>query len=140
MSASHSRLQKKRKRAFPDRIPLTPMIDVVFLLLIFFVMTFEIPDRLTEMKVWRAQSKGTPGTFDRITVLEANSTAKTYAFNGRAISTESLRSYTLQLADNNPLQTIVVVAKHRSKHEDLVYLLNLFEDAGLENVSLLSVE
>ena len=36
-----------------ETIPLTPMIDVVFQLLIFFMLTFEVSDRLTEMQIMR---------------------------------------------------------------------------------------
>jgi biopolymer transport protein ExbD len=62
---SNRQKRNKRQRATKKKledVPLTPMIDVVFQMLIYFVVTFEIPDRLTEMKVWRPQGENSAPT------------------------------------------------------------------------------
>jgi biopolymer transport protein ExbD len=56
------------------------------------------------------------------------------------VTLESLRSYIFRLADDNPTQTVIIKATYDSKHKDLVTLLNLMTDAGLENISLFSAQ
>ena len=123
---------------------MTPMIDVVFQMLIYFVFTFEIPDRITEMKVWRPQAPKTQSAEDittqNITIYRAGPGQSPYTLNDRGVTLESMRNYIYTLADNDPTQTIVVKATYSSQHKDLVALLNLLSDAGLENISLFSAQ
>lgn len=123
---------------------MTPMIDVVFQMLIYFVLTFEIPHRISEMKVWRPQAPDIPPkeniTTQNITIYAAGPNQSPYTMNDRAVTLASMRNYIYNLADNDPTQTVVVKATSTSKHKDLVALLNLLSDAGLENISLFSAE
>lgn len=117
---------------------MTPMIDVVFQMLIYFVLTFEIPDKMSQMQVWRpagesASSKSEPLELTRITVYKDY-----YALNDTRRSLATLEKAFNRFADLNPSQNIIVVATADSKHKDLVALLNVLSKAGLENVSLLS--
>jgi len=133
----------KRDRSLKQRmesIPLTPMIDVVFQLLIFFVLTFEIPDRLTEMKVKRTGPGGGSGFPDTITIYEDQNGTSPYTLNDRGVSLAHLQNYVFRVADNDPTQTMIIKATVESRHKHLVALLNLMEDAGIENISLLSVK
>jgi biopolymer transport protein ExbD len=145
-------VSKRKKQTYRERgtkrkledVPMTPMIDVVFQMLIYFVFTFEIPHRITEMKVWRPQGetevKNENITTQNITIYAAGPNKSPYTLNERGVTLESMRNYIYNLADNDPTQTIVVKATLNSKHEDLVRLLNLLSDAGLENISLFSAE
>ena len=45
-----TRRVRNTKRQVED-VPMTPMIDVVFQMLIYFVLTFEIPDKMSQMQV-----------------------------------------------------------------------------------------
>lgn len=141
-----SKRERASKRKLED-VPLTPMIDVVFQMLIYFVVTFEIPDRLTQMKVWRAatpenppEQTDPPPPPDNITIYNVRPGASPYTLNESAVTLGSLRNYVFQLADNNPEQTIVIKATYDSRHKHLVELLNLMAEAGLENISLFSAQ
>ncbi len=129
-----------------ESIPLTPMIDVVFQLLIFFVLTFEIPDRLTEMPIFRPgpdDSEDQEATLlqNTITIYADPDGNAPYTLNDRgSISLSSLENYVFSVADNDPTQTVVIKATVDSRHKHLVALLNLMMDAGLENISLFSVK
>lgn len=117
---------------------MTPMIDVVFQMLIYFVLTFEIPDRMSQMQVWRPAGESSsppeaPLDNMRVTVYDGY-----YALNDTRVSLSTLESTFNRLADLNPTRNIIVVATADSKHIDLVDALNLLNKAGLENVSLLS--
>jgi biopolymer transport protein ExbD len=139
--SKRKRIHKKRVRSTKrpvEDIPLTPMIDVVFQMLIYFVLTFEIPDRMSQMQVWRpagqsAAKNETPVELMRITVYDGY-----YALNDTRVSLATLERTFNRLADLNPTQNMIVVATADSKHKNLVEVLNLLNKAGLENVSLLS--
>jgi biopolymer transport protein ExbD len=141
---SHAQQKTKRNRTLKQRmesIPLTPMIDVVFQLLIFFVLTFELQDRLTEMKVERP-GPGEGGSInpDTITVHAVAPGDSPFTLNERAVSLDHLRTYVNTLADLDPEQTVIIKATPQSRHKDLVTLLNLMSDAGLKNISLFSTK
>lgn len=134
-----TRRVRSTKRQVED-VPMTPMIDVVFQMLIYFVLTFEIPDKMSQMQVWRPA--GTPPSnnqkeFDpmRITVYDGY-----YALNDTRVSLQTLEKTFNRLADLNPSQNMIVVATADSKHKYLVAVLNLLNKAGLESISLLSSE
>jgi len=114
------------------------MIDVVFQMLIYFVLTFEIPDRMSQMQVWRPAGQSSapseaPIEMMRITVYDGY-----FALNDTRKTLPTLERTFNRLADLNPTQNIIVVATADSKHKNLVEILNLLNKAGLENVSLLS--
>lgn len=136
MSRRRRKKREKKNQKFED-VPLTPMIDVVFQMLIYFVLTFEIPDRMSQMQVWRpaGESAAAPSDFEpmRITVYDGY-----YALNDTRASLGTLERTFNRLADLDPTQSIIVVATADSRHKDLVEALNLLNKAGLENVSLLS--
>jgi biopolymer transport protein ExbD len=116
------------------------MIDVVFQMLIYFVLTFEIPDKMSQMQVWRPAGESSSPTqpeFDpiRITVYRGY-----YALNDTRVSLGTLERTFNRFADLNPTQNMIVVATGQSQHRELVEVLNLLNKAGLENVSLLSSE
>jgi biopolymer transport protein ExbD len=128
-----------------EEVPMTPMIDVVFQMLIYFVFTFEIPDRISEMKVWRPQGETSAPTTDvisdNITVYRpASPNASPYALNDRGTTLETLTAHFKELADNDPTQSIIVKATYNSQHKDLVALLNVLTSTGLQNISLFSAE
>jgi len=136
---SRKRKRQRKKQTFED-VPLTPMIDVVFQMLIYFVLTFEIPDKMSQMQVWRPagdsppQADSTPPlNVARITVYDGY-----YAYNDTRASLGTLERTFNRLADLNPTQSIIVVATADSRHGSLVDALDLLNKAGLENVSLLS--
>lgn len=117
---------------------MTPMIDVVFQMLIYFVLTFEIPDKMSQMQVWRPAGQAPkeasePLELTRITVYNGY-----YALNDTRRSLETLEKAFNRMADLDPTRNVIVVATADSKHKELVALLNLLNKAGLQNVSLLS--
>lgn len=138
-----SKQRKKRVRSTKKKIedvPMTPMIDVVFQMLIYFVLTFEIPDRISQMQVWRpsapvTQPEDKPPPIDlmRVTIYE-----DAYALNDTRVSLSTLERRFNRLADLNPTQNIIVVATAESPHRNLVAVLNLLSKAGMQNISLLS--
>jgi biopolymer transport protein ExbD len=135
----HTRPSRRDRRAksAPVSVGLTPMIDVVFLILIYFVLTFEVPDRLSQMKVWRPEGTKLKPQIPlmRVTVFD-----DAYTLNDVRVSLATLERSFNRFADLDPTRNLIVVAAADSKHKHLVDVLDLLNKAGLQNISLLSAE
>ena len=129
----------KRDRSMGD-VPMTPMIDVVFQLLIYFVFTFEIPDILSRMEVFRPEVVGGCGSRRNVIGVNWDQESDTgfFTYNDQPVSPEALTTRMGLIANINPEQNIMVSATANSYHRDLVFVLNLLHDVGLKNVVLLS--
>lgn len=134
---NHKTRVRSTKRPVED-IPLTPMIDVVFQMLIYFVLTFEIPDRMSQMQVWRPSGQSAPKNESPIELMRVTVYDGYYALNDTRVTLATLERTFNRLADLNPTQNMIVVATADSKHKHLVDVLNILNKAGLQNVSLLS--
>jgi biopolymer transport protein ExbD len=132
-----TRRVRNTKRQVED-VPMTPMIDVVFQMLIYFVLTFEIPDKMSQMQVWRPAGQSSPATSEPIELMRVTVYNGYYALNDTRVSLDTLERTFNRLADLNPTQNMIVVATADSKHKELVAVLNLLNKAGLQNISLLS--
>ncbi|MDF3129607.1 biopolymer transporter ExbD [Kiritimatiellaeota bacterium B1221] len=134
-SATRKRERKARNQS-TETLAMTPMIDVVFQMLIYFVLTFEIPDHLSTMPVWRAGPG--PGGGDLPPQIGVN--AGTYTWEHQEISLSQLEKVLNRLADLDPARKMIVVPSGASAHQDLVTVLDLMNKSGLENISLISAE
>ncbi len=118
---------------------MTPMIDVVFQLLIYFLVTFSTADVLAHLDVSRPspdvtqQEAPPPAEMIRVAVLSDG-----YAINGRAVSTEELASLLRRLAAVSTKQTVLVVCDDQSLHGKLIHVLDLCAQSGLVKISVMS--
>ncbi len=145
MSRKRRHLRKPKRDRTMEDIPMTPMIDVVFQLLIYFVFTFEIPDILSRMEVFRPAPDQTQREPDEnvrrhtIGVYWDQATDRGFfTYNDQRVSAQALTTRMGMIANINPEQNIMVLATANSYHRDLVFVLNLLHDVGLKNVALLS--
>ena len=91
-----------------DRVDLTPMLDVVFILLIFFVVTATfIDERGIPVNVPHATDEETPS--DLATIVVEIEPGPTFRVNGRALSGGSLVPYLQRLRAENPQAGFAVV-------------------------------
>ncbi|MGA0333430.1 MAG: ExbD/TolR family protein [Kiritimatiellia bacterium] len=133
------RRSPRRHHSGPDSSILTPMIDVVFQMLIYFVLTFEVPDRLSAMPVWRPVAPPVP---DPVKDPPMNFGVRKgyYTWNGQPVALSQIDRILRRLADLNPEQNLVVTSSMDSTQRELVTLLDRIQLAGLKNLSLISVD
>jgi len=135
---------RKQKRRFAHttnetEVSMTPMIDVVFQLLIYFLVTFSTADVLAHLDISRPSPETTrqkaPPSADmiRVAVLPEG-----FAINGRAVSAEELGNLLRRLAAVSTNQTVLVVADDRSLHGKLIQALDLCAQSGLTKISVMS--
>lgn len=120
-------------------VSMTPMIDVVFQLLIYFLVTFSTADVLAHLDISRpapdaAQQEASPSAdMIRVAVMPAG-----YAINGREVSGEELGNLLRRLASVSTQQTVLVVCDDRSLHGKLIRVLDLCAESGLTQISVMS--
>jgi biopolymer transport protein ExbD len=132
--------KKRRKVSAPEGVlEMTPMIDVCFQLLIYFVVTIHPVDVVTNLDVFRpapdpnAPPSEKPPQMIRVGVLKDG-----YTLNDRVTSTDGLERSFAQFAAVDASQTIMFTVSAYSTHGQLVKVLNLCAKYGLKSLSIVS--
>jgi len=121
-----------------DEINLTPMLDVVFIMLIFFIVTASFikeagidvnrPDAPTSQKVEDAN------------ILIAISANDEIWMDRRLIDPRAVRANIERLHAENPKGSVVIQADKKSTNEMLVTVMDASRSAGVFNVSIAANE
>jgi biopolymer transport protein ExbD len=140
------------KRAVDDELDLTPMVDVTFLLLIFFMITaaFAIQKAISVPPVDDSQASASQ-TMDELEndaiVIRVDAdnvfwvSAPKWSEEQQAISQAEMRTKVREARDDGkgPLK-LLVQANGDSRHESVVAALDAGSGAGVEEIQLLSYE
>ena len=132
--------KKRRIPQKPEDLPMTPMIDVVFQLMIYFILTFKVPKAMANVPVFRPAPGGKPPPGAkppqvRITVLKNG-----YMANEKPASLETLKGWLTTLANIDKDQNIVINVTGGSEHKMLMGLLDVCVEVGLKNFALFSMD
>lgn len=122
-------------------VSMTPMIDVVFQLLIYFLVTFTTPDVLAHLDISRPAPD--PSQTEQRTppkMIRVNIYADGFSLNGRAVSKTELESILIRLAGFSTSQTVLITCAADSAHARLVTVLDICAGAGLNKLSVVSAE
>ncbi len=137
-------MARKRKRNLggdAGELNMTAMIDVVFQLLIFFLVTQKPIDTMANLDVFRPSPTPpkdevqTPPNMIRIQVLPSG----VITINDRTVGHSELEMLLGKLAGLSQNQTIMILCSAQSRHEDLVRVLDLCAKTGLVNLSVVSI-
>jgi biopolymer transport protein ExbD len=119
---------------------MTPMIDVVFQLLIYFLVTFETPDVIANLDVFRPSPDKTqqqppekPPNMIRINIYPDG-----ISLNDRVLSLQELDARLAKLASYGTDQTVLITCGSLSPHGRLVEVLDLCAKARMTNLSVVS--
>jgi biopolymer transport protein ExbD len=115
-------------------LPLTSLVDVLFLLLIFFLTASVFRDQDTQIGVSlpAAESSATPGSRTQIVITL---TAEGRTFMGdKAYEPQALKQVLTQLASQYPDEAVVIRADQSSQTGSAVRVLDLVYASGLRNV------
>lgn len=128
----------RRQTRNNDEINLTPLIDVVFLLLIFFMVSTSFTKE-THLKVDLPQASGEPGSElpEQIEILIARDGA--YAINGRALintKTETLKTELDRIANGNNKLPLVITADAKTSHQFVVRVMDVAGQLGFVNLRM----
>ena len=123
---------KKREFLTPD---LTPLIDVVFLLLIFFLVSSAFKKEELALILNLPTSKEAE---EKVTMIELNIELSTenIAFNGTVITFETLDKLLLKSKYNKQMVNIRI--DENVPYKRIVLLLDILKKYNLENIALIN--
>ncbi len=124
---------KIKKGTALGTLSLTPLIDVVFLLLIFFLVAtrFAEEDREMEMPLPDA-SEAMPLTVAPKEIFVNIDQRGAYFVGGQEVDVDELERILVQSAANNPHQSAIIRADRRVPFQHVVTAGNLCKRAGVE--------
>lgn len=129
-----------RRKSDDGKIDLTPMLDVVFILLIFFVVTATF---LSETSISAASSDNNnsdqpPPDDDKKNILFEIGPNNEIILNGqpRPIIATQIRSNIDQLKAENPAASVIIQPNPDSNVSTLVLIMDSARQAGMQNISI----
>ena len=115
-------------------IDLTPMLDVVFIMLIFFIVTASFVKE-SGIDVNRPDAE-TAQKKERANILVAIDERNQIWIEKRQIDPRAVRANIERLHAENPQGSVVIQADKNSKNERLVQVMDAARQAGVYNVSI----
>lgn len=129
-------MRRNRQVAAEDeaQIDLTPMLDVVFIMLIFFIVTAtfikEAGVEVNRPEASTAQPK------DNVNILIAINATNEIWMDKRRIDERAVRANIERLHAENPKGAVVIQADNKSQTETVAAVLDAAREAGVYDVSL----
>ena len=129
---------KIRKGSSLDVLNMTQLIDVVFQLLLFFLVATRFAEEDRELDVMLpAASEAKPLTVQPKELVVNIDHQGLYYMGGKVLSRDEVEQVILQRATDNPTtQSVIVRADKRVQLDSVVFVLNLCNRAGIFNHSI----
>ncbi len=120
------------------QIDLTPMLDVVFIMLIFFIVTASFIKE-AGIEVNRPEAS-TSEPKDNVNILVAINATNEIWMDKRRIDARAVRANIERLHAENPKGAVVIQADNQSNTETVAAVLDAAREAGVYDVSLSTEE
>ncbi|MDZ4198666.1 MAG: biopolymer transporter ExbD [Kiritimatiellia bacterium] len=133
-------MARSRRKSDPPSadLPMTPMIDVVFQLLIYFIVTIKPIDVFAHLDVSRPSPDPTQRKEQPPPVIRLQIYPDAYTINDRPVPDSELDRVLKRLAELDKKQTILISVSALSPHEMLIRVLDLCARNELANLSVVS--
>jgi biopolymer transport protein ExbD len=134
-----------RKPQDNPQLDMTPMIDVVFELIIFFVVTIKQEDTLSSLNANRPAPASGPSSSSESDTTVTIEVGKGYDANGvlvynkRAVKRKELDQNLREVARTSKKTPIIVKCSEDSPHKALVDVLDICYQNGLFSVSIFTL-
>ena len=129
-----------RKPQDNPQLDMTPMIDVVFELIIFFVINIKQKDIFSKLNANRpAPNQSATETETNDTQIKIDIGPGGLVFNGRGVTVKELDRNIKQLSATSKKATVLVRCTMDSPHKFLVDALDVCHKYGMFNLSIFSM-
>jgi biopolymer transport protein ExbD len=129
-------LGKRRREADDSQIDLTPMLDVVFIMLIFFIVTASFVNEIG-LDINRPPTSDQPPPDSKNTnIVFRVSESNEIKLEGRRIDVRSVRANVERLHAEKPEAKVVINAHPKAKTETYVLISDQAREAGVYDISL----
>jgi len=119
-----------------DDINITPMLDVVFILLIFFIVTANFIKE-PGLEVNRPDAE-TSSIQENAAILIAIGATGDIWIDGRRVDVRQVKANITKLLADNPLGTVVIQADERATADKIIAVMDQSREAGVYAISLAS--
>ena len=130
--------RKRRNRpqlAAIDQINVTPLLDLVFLLLIAFMITMPLMEYGTSVKTPEMISGSLPQ--ENLVTVELTRDG-TFMLDGEMISEDSLRDRLKEMSSRDPKPELLVRGDGERSYKSVIELLALVRNCGFANATLVT--
>ena len=127
-----------RRNIEPPEVNLTPLIDVVFLLLIFFMVSTSFTME-TQLMVELPSAEGVASSDSAKAVTVTVGRTGLYAVNEQVLlnqSIETLRGALVAVSEGGNDRQLVLIADGQAPHQSVVTILDVAGQLGVEQVSI----
>ena len=131
------RNRTNRAQAQGETIDLTPMLDVVFIMLIFFIVTASFI-KLPGVEVNKIDTS-TDDSYKKVGILVAVTENNEYWIDKKRVETTALKINLSRLYNENPMGGMVIQADNESNIEVVAKVADVATDIGIRPVAI-SVE
>jgi len=128
-----------RKPQENPKAEMTPMIDVVFQLMIFFVVTIKQEDIFSKLNANRPAPNQASSSESNDTQIKIDIGYSGLIFNGRGVRMNELKSNLKQLSATSKNATVLIRCTMDSPHGRLVDVLDACNQYGMHNLSIFSM-
>ncbi len=121
-----------RKSSVPQGVPIVPMLDILTILLIFFIVHTEFKHQVSVLKLTLPQTQHLSGERgdDSLTLLEVGANGE-LALGGKKIEPDALKGALDELMKSTPQTRIQVAAEEGTSIGGLIEILDTITDAGI---------
>jgi biopolymer transport protein ExbD len=132
--------KRKRREAVTCEIQMTPMIDVVFQLLIYFIVTIKPIDVAAHLDVFRPAAGQPPKEGEEPPkMIQIQVFQGALIMNDRSVTLETMSEILEKLASLSKTQTVMIQCARDSKHDMLIKVLDRCAKVGLSNLSVVTM-
>ena len=134
---THNFYQKEEKELIS--INITPLIDIVFLLLVFFMLATSFIQKSTiEVNLSSGETVQIENQKNNV-VLILNKTGKIY-LNNKLISISNIKNEIIKIIDNKPEHKILIKSHKKIAVQKVIRLIEEVRLAGTDNIKLVNLE
>ena len=119
-----------------EEINITPMLDVVFILLIFFIVTANFIKE-PGLEVNRPDSETAEPTENAAILIAVGNAGEIY-MDGRRIDKRQVKANVVRLLAENPQGSVVIQADEKATADTIMDVMDGAREAGVYNISLAS--
>lgn len=130
--------QRRKPEQESGELPLTPMIDVVFQLLIYFIVTIRPVDIFAHLEVSRPSPEERREKMEIPNLLRVHVFKEGYTFGDRPVSKAELDRLLEKAASLDRNQHILIMTSAHSEHSQLIAVLDLCAKYELTKLSVIS--
>lgn len=132
----------KRQERSRLNVDITPLIDVVFLLLIFFMVSTTFTDK-TELTIDLPEAKGQLQMQASDAIEVVINQAGEYSVNGQRLINDdfnTLKSAISQVANHDLKKAFLITADANTSHQSVVKVMDAAGQLGLTNLSITTIK